>query len=81
MISFREALGTVSRMLCTVLRRVDQASSWKQRMTLAVGRLFPGCCCRHLQGGEPGSYGKRRPKGALDILYHTPEALGEAALT
>ena len=48
MISFRKALDAVSRMLCTVLRRVDQASSWKQRMTLAVGRLSSGCCCRHL---------------------------------
>lgn len=50
MISFRKALGAVSRMLCMVLRRMDQGSSWKQRMMLAVGRLSSGCCCRHLQG-------------------------------
>ena len=49
-------------MLCTVLRRVDQASSWKQRTTLAVGRLsVGGGCCRHLQGGEAGCEGKGSP--------------------
>lgn len=50
MISLREALGAVSIMLCTVLSRVDQASSWKQMMTLAVGRLESYSCCRHLHG-------------------------------
>lgn len=61
-ISFRKALGAVSRMLCTVLRRVAQASSWKQRTTLAVGRLSAsGGCCRHLRGGEAGREGKGSP--------------------
>lgn len=50
MISLREALGAVSIMLCTVLSKVDQASSWKQMMTLAVGRLESYSCCRHLHG-------------------------------
>lgn len=49
MISCSKALGAVSRMLCTVLKSKGQASSWKQRMTLAVGRPLAGCCCRHLK--------------------------------
>lgn len=48
MISLRKAFGAVSIMLCTVLSKVDQASSWKQMMTLAVGRLESYFCCRHL---------------------------------
>lgn len=47
-ISCSKTLGAVSRMLCTVLKSKGQASSWKQRMTLAVGRPLAGCCCRHL---------------------------------
>lgn len=55
MISCSKALGAVSRMLWTVLKSVGQASSWKQRMTLAVGRPLVGCCCRHLRGRVLGS--------------------------
>lgn len=81
MISFRKALGAVSRMLCTVLRRVDQASSWKQRMTLAVGRLSSGCCCRHLQGCKPGSRGEERPQEVFNIFELAPRAPAGAAPT
>lgn len=56
MISLREAFGAVLIMLCTVLSRVDQASSWKQMMTLAVGRLESYSCCRHLYGIKWGRH-------------------------
>lgn len=60
MISCSKALGAVSRMLCTVLKSKGQASSWKQRMTLAVGRPLAGCCCRHLQGKRVREPPRRR---------------------
>lgn len=63
MISLRKAFGAVSIMLCTVLSRVDQASSWKQMMTLAVGRLESYFCCRHLHGWNEEDSGNTGTKG------------------
>lgn len=76
MTSFRKALGAVSRMLCTVLRRVDQASSWKQRMMLAEGRLSSGCCCRHLQGRQPGTIGRKARESVQHSQTHFPGSGG-----
>ena len=59
-ISLREAFGAVSIMLCRVLSRVDQASSWKQMMTLALGRLESYSCRRHLHGIKRGRHWKHR---------------------
>ena len=76
-ISFRKALGAVSRMLCTVLRRVAQASSWKQRTTLAVGRLSAGGgCCRHLRGGEAGCEGKGSPSRGGSSQWFSSQLVG-----
>lgn len=63
MISLRRAFGAVSIMLCTVLSRVDQASSWKQMMTLAVGRLESYFCCRHLHGWNEEDTGNTGTNG------------------
>ena len=76
-ISFRKALGAVSRMLCTVLRRVAQASSWKQRTTLAVGRLSAGGgCCRHLRGGEAGREEKGSPSRGGSSQWLSSQLVG-----
>ena len=41
MISLSRWLGDLSITECTVRSRMDQASLWKQMMTLVEGRFFP----------------------------------------
>lgn len=68
MISLRKTFGAVSIMLCTVLSRVDQASSWKQMMTLAVGRLESYFCCRHLHEWNEEDIGTTGTNGYFFFL-------------